>query len=140
MTIYNGCPLLGAYMLSASPYFNTSDFVTLTAGPGQLASMDEISRIATEKVNPLRLYGSQIIKESKLKLTHRDPVFAAVMREAEMRATAKEEQSFISKAKRKIKGFFSRRLGKSSAAPEPAWKKNIQGYGHSSTGGFGHSP
>lgn len=133
ITIYNGCPLLGSYMLSAAPYFNTSDFVTLTSSPGQLASVDEIGRIAIENVNPLRLYGSQIIKESKLKLTHRDPVFAQVMREAEMLATAKEEASLLGQAKRKIRKFGSsikrRLVGSKPAAPEPAWKANITGFG-----------
>ena len=133
LSIYNGCPLLGAYMLSAAPYFNTSDFVTLTSSPGQLASVDEIGRIAIENVNPLRLYGSQIIKDSKLKLTHRDPKYAAVMREAEMLAKAKEEQSLLGQTKRKLKKFGSsikRRMGLSKPrAPDPAWKANIQGFG-----------
>ncbi len=133
ITIYNGCPLLGAYMLSAAPYFNTSDFVALTSSPGQLGSVDEIGRIAVENVNPLRLYGSEIIKASKLKLTHRDKILAAVMREAEMLATAKEEQSFMGKAKRKVKklgGSIKRRLGFGKpVAPEPAWKSKIEGFG-----------
>jgi hypothetical protein len=46
---YNGCPLLGAYMLSAVPYINTSDFVTLTSSPGELASVDEIGRIVPDQ-------------------------------------------------------------------------------------------
>ena len=120
-------------MLSAAPYFNTSDFVTLTSSPGELASVDEIGRIAIENVNPLRLYGSQIIKDSKLKLTHRDRVFAAIMREAEMLATAKEAQSLIGQAKRKVKKFGSsikRRMGFGKPpSPAPAWKANIKGFG-----------
>lgn len=120
-------------MLSAAPYFNTSDFVTLTASPGQLASVDEIGRIAIKSVNPLRLYGSQIIKDSKLKLTHRDPIIAKVMREAEMLAEAKESQSLMSQAKRaamKLGGTIRRRIGLGKPPPaEPAWKANIKGFG-----------
>jgi hypothetical protein len=46
---YIGCPLLGASMLSAAPYFSTSDFVTLTSSPGELAFVDEIGRIAPDQ-------------------------------------------------------------------------------------------
>ena len=46
---YNGCPLPGPSMLSAAPYFTTSDFITLTSSPGELAFVDEIGRIAADQ-------------------------------------------------------------------------------------------
>jgi hypothetical protein len=97
---FNVCPLLGAYMLASSPYFNTSDFVTLTAGPGTLASVDEIERIAVQKVNPLRLYASQIIAESKIQLTHDSRSdLRKIMSEAVYRAQSEEAKSLKGRAK-----------------------------------------
>jgi hypothetical protein len=97
---FNVCPLLGSYMLASAPYFNTSDFVTLSAGPHVLASMDEIERIAVTKVNPLRLYASQIIADSKIRLTHEHRSdLARIMREAVLRAQAVEAKSLKGRAK-----------------------------------------
>jgi hypothetical protein len=97
---FNVCPLLGCYMLASAPYFNTSDFVALSAGPGTLASVDEIERIAVQKVNPLRLYASQIIAESKIKLTHdRRSDLKKIMDEAVYRAQAVEANSLKGRAK-----------------------------------------
>jgi 3D (Asp-Asp-Asp) domain-containing protein len=99
-TAFNACPLLGSYMLASAPYFNTSDFVTLSAGPNELASVDEIERIAVDKVNPLRLYASQIIAESKLGLTHtRRSDIDKIMKEAAFRAQAQEAKSLKGRAK-----------------------------------------
>jgi hypothetical protein len=97
---FNVCPLLGSYMLASAPYFNTSDFVTLSAGRNVLASVDEIERIAVTKVNPLRLYASQIIAGSKITLTHdRRSDLAKIMREAVLRAQADEAKSLKGRAK-----------------------------------------
>ena len=97
---FNVCPLLGSYMLASAPYFNTSDFVTLTAGPGTLASIDEIERIAVQKVNPLRLYASQIIVESKIRLTHDNRSdLRKIMSEAVYRAQSEEAKSLKGRAK-----------------------------------------
>lgn len=98
---FNVCPLLGSYMLASAPYFNTSDFVTLSAGPGTLASVDEIERIAVDKINPLRLYASQIIAESKIKLTHDNRSdLRKIMDEAVYRAQAHEAKSLKGRAKK----------------------------------------
>jgi hypothetical protein len=97
---FDSCPLLGCYLLGASPYFNTSDFVTLTAGATQLASVDEIERIAVKNVNPLRLYASQIITESKVKLRHEHRSdLNKIMEEAALRADAQEARSLKGRAK-----------------------------------------
>ncbi len=97
---FNQCPLLGCYMLASAPYFNTSDFVVLLSDKHQLASVDEIERIAQQNVNPLRLYASQIIKESKVRLTHTtDTRLDKVMKEAVLRAEAVENKSLKGQAK-----------------------------------------
>lgn len=96
---FNKCPLLGSYMLAATPYFNTSDFVVLTSAPGVLASVDQIQQIAVKNVNPLRLYASQIISESKVRLHHEDPVIDKVMQEATLRSDAVEAKSIKGRAK-----------------------------------------
>lgn len=100
---FNLCPLMGSYMLASAPYFNTSDFVTLAAGPHTLASVDEIQRIAVGKVNPLRLYASQIIVESKIKLrhTHRSDI-NTVMTQAGLRAEAAEARTLKGRAKKYV--------------------------------------
>ncbi len=110
------CPLLGCYMLGSAPYFNTSDFVTLAAGPDSLASVDEIQRIAVTKVNPLRLYASQIINESKIKLKHQNRSdINKVMSEAGLRADAVEKASLTGRAKaalnQHILGPLKRKFG-----------------------------
>jgi len=114
---FNVCPLLGSYMLASAPYFNTSDFVTLTAGPGTLASVDEIERIAVDKVNPLRLYASQIIVESKIKLTHdkREDI-RKVMDEATLRSKAEEASSLKGRAKKYLSSHILDPLKKKWAA------------------------
>ncbi len=91
---FNQCPLLGCYMLASAPYFNTSDFVTLLSNKHEIASVDEIERIAQENVNPLRLYASQIIRESKIKLTHtKNADLDKIMKQAVLRAQADEAKS-----------------------------------------------
>jgi hypothetical protein len=87
-------------MLGSAPYFNTSDFVTLAAGPDTLASVDEIQRIAVTKVNPLRLYASQFITDSKIKLRHQNRSdINKVMSEAGLRAEAAEKATLTGRAK-----------------------------------------
>ncbi len=114
---FNICPLLGSYMLASAPYFNTSDFVTLTAGPGMLASVDEIERIAVQKVNPLRLYASQIIAESKIKLTHDNRSdIRKIMDEAVYRAQAAEAKSLKGRAKAALNSHIVTPLKKKWAA------------------------
>ncbi len=87
-------------MLASAPYFNTSDFVVLLSDKHQLASVDEIERVAQQNVNPLRLYASQIIKESKVRLTHTtDTRLDKIMKEAVLRAEAVENKSLKGQAK-----------------------------------------
>lgn len=100
---FNASPILGSYMLASAPYFLTSDFVYLTAGKGMIASVDEVERIARENVNPLRLYASQIITESKIKLTNRIREDADdAMKQAGLRAEAAEPKSLKGRAKAKV--------------------------------------
>ena len=100
---FNQCPLLGCYMLASAPYFNTSDFVTLMSDKHEIASVDEIERIAQKNVNPLRLYASQIISESKIKLTHtKNEKLDKIMKEAVMRAEAAENKSLKGQVKQAI--------------------------------------
>jgi len=58
--LFNDCPILGCYML-ATPIFPTSSFVWLVTTEGNVSSVDEVSRIAIQHVNPLRLEASSII-------------------------------------------------------------------------------
>lgn len=110
---YDVCPLLGSYMLASAPYFNTSDFVALAAGPGMLASVDEVQRIAVKNVNPLRLYASQIIVESKIRLRHdhRSDI-NEVMSQAGLRAQAVEAQSLKGRAKKALSSHIAEPLKK----------------------------
>jgi hypothetical protein len=115
--IFDVCPLLGCYMLASAPYFNTSDFVTLSAGPGTLASVDEVERIAVNKVNPLRLYASQIIVESKVRLTHDNRSdLNKIMQQAGLRAQAVEAKSLKGRAKKAIAQHITEPLKKKWAA------------------------
>ena len=58
--LFNDCPILGCYML-ATPIFPTSSFVWLVTTEGNVSSVEEVSRIAIQHVNPLRLEASSII-------------------------------------------------------------------------------
>jgi hypothetical protein len=60
VSLFNGCPVLGCYML-ATPIFPTSAFVWLVTTQGNVSSVDEVERVAIGHVNPLRLEASWII-------------------------------------------------------------------------------
>lgn len=110
---FNACPLLGAYLLSATPYFNTSDFILLSAGPGKLYAKEDVERIAVKYVNPLRVYGAEIVTGSKFKLHHSDPQRDEIMRKAGLRF---QRSSRYQRAKYDLNKGFESRVSKPLAA------------------------
>jgi len=107
------CPLMGSYMLASAPYFNTSDFVALAAGRNTLASVDEIERIAIGNVNPLRLYASRIIVESKINLRHQHRSdINEVMEQAGLRAKAAEAKTLKGRARKYVADHLTEPLKK----------------------------
>jgi hypothetical protein len=83
--MFNKCPLLGGYML-ATPLIPTSAFVWLITKEYNVSSVEEVSRVAIDHVNPLRTEGSWVVCESPFEL--RNPTNETsdkAMREARLR-------------------------------------------------------